>query len=116
MITYKFADVLLVPFPFTNQESSKKRPAIVVSSEIYNQQKPDLILIAVTSQVSIDLKFGEMIVSDWLTAGLLKPSIIKPVIATIENILVYRKLGQLQFQDAQDLKNILHQVINLETM
>lgn len=116
MTTYKFADVLLVPFPFTNQESSKKRPAIVVSSDIYNQQKPDIILIAVTSQVGTDLKLGEMIVSDWLTAGLLKPSIIKPVVATIENDLVYRKLGQLQSQDIRDLKNILQQVINITTI
>jgi hypothetical protein len=33
MTSYKFADVVLVPFPFTDQTTSKKRPAVVVSSE-----------------------------------------------------------------------------------
>ena len=29
---YKFGDLVLVPFPFTDQTGIKKRPAIVVSS------------------------------------------------------------------------------------
>ncbi|WP_284681990.1 hypothetical protein [Adonisia turfae] len=29
-MTYKFGDVVLVPFPFTNQVTSKKRPAVIV--------------------------------------------------------------------------------------
>jgi mRNA interferase MazF len=28
---YKFGDVVLVPFPFTDQTATKKRPAVVVS-------------------------------------------------------------------------------------
>ncbi|MGK7919931.1 MAG: type II toxin-antitoxin system PemK/MazF family toxin [Trichodesmium sp.] len=50
MTIYKFGDVILVPFPFTNQTTSKKRPAVVVSSDIYNSQYADswrLILILI---------------------------------------------------------------------
>ncbi len=32
MISFEFGDVVLVPFPFTDQSTTKKRPAIVVSS------------------------------------------------------------------------------------
>ncbi len=32
MTGYKFGDILLVPFPFTDQSTTKKRPAVVVSS------------------------------------------------------------------------------------
>jgi mRNA interferase MazF len=35
MTNYEFADVVLVPFPFTDQTTTKKRPAIVVSSADY---------------------------------------------------------------------------------
>jgi len=30
---YEFGDVILVPFPFTDQRTTKRRPAVVVSSE-----------------------------------------------------------------------------------
>ena len=44
MTGYEFGDILLVPFPFTDQSTTKKRPAVVVSSSAYNLERPDLIL------------------------------------------------------------------------
>ena len=43
MTRYNFGDVVLVPFPFTDQSGSKKRPAVVVSSAAYNAARLDLI-------------------------------------------------------------------------
>ncbi len=37
---YSFGDVVLVPFPFTDQTASKKRPAVVVSADAYHQRLP----------------------------------------------------------------------------
>jgi mRNA interferase MazF len=51
MTSYDFDDVVLVPFPFTDQTGKKKRPAVVVSSAIYNTTRFDLILMAITSQI-----------------------------------------------------------------
>ena len=47
----EFGDVVLVPFPFTDQSTTKKRPAVVVSSDRYHRERQDLIILAVTSQV-----------------------------------------------------------------
>jgi mRNA interferase MazF len=112
MTIFNFADVLLVPFPFTEQTTIKKRPAIVISSETYNQVKPDLILIAVTSQLSQELQFGEMLILEWSRAGLLKASLVKPLIATLEKSLIIRKLGALEMQDKQSLKCCLQQILS----
>ena len=60
MTSYKFGDVVLVPFPFTNQAANKKRPAIVVSSNAYHRERPDLILMAATSRIRSQPSFGEM--------------------------------------------------------
>lgn len=57
------------------------------------------------------LQFGESLVTDWSAAGLLKPSVIKPVIATVEKNLVIRKLGKLEDPDLENLENILQQII-----
>jgi mRNA interferase MazF len=69
MTTYKFGDVVLVPFPFTDQTTTKKRPTIVVSSQDYNSARPDLIVIAVSSQIRLPLLFGEVEIADWQAAG-----------------------------------------------
>jgi hypothetical protein len=38
---YSFGDVDLVPFPFTDQTASKKRPAVVVSADAQHQRRPE---------------------------------------------------------------------------
>ncbi len=48
---YHFGDVIFVPFPFTDQSTTKRRPAVVVSSDAYHRDRPDIILMAVTSQM-----------------------------------------------------------------
>ncbi len=112
MTNYKFGDVILVPFPFTDQTTTKKRPSVIVSSTDYQRQRSDLILIAVTSQANPANSFGEMTITEWKAAGLLKPSIIKPVLTTIDKSLVIRKLGELQEIDAQALSNILQVILS----
>ena len=108
---YKFGEIVLVPFPFSNQSTTKKRPAVVISSADYHEQLPDLLIMAITSQTRTIQTFGETIVNDWQSAGLLKPSIIKPVITTIEPSLVIRKLGQLTSEDQKMLKHTIASII-----
>src|SRR5712691_2850932 len=82
--TYSFGDIVLVPFPFSDQTTTKKRPAVVVSSDAYNNIRPDLVLMAVTGHLSTHPRIGEVVVTEWKEAGLLKASTIKPILATIE--------------------------------
>ncbi|MEB3357217.1 MAG: type II toxin-antitoxin system PemK/MazF family toxin [Synechococcales bacterium] len=63
--SYEFGNIVLVPFPFTDQTSTKKRPAVVISSNIYNQVHPDLIVMAVTSQRRVEAIADNLSISDW---------------------------------------------------
>ena len=81
---YQFGDVVLVRFPFTNQKASKQRPAVVISHSDYNSKRPDVVLMAITSQLDSALSPGDIRIEHWQAAGLLKPSAIKPIFATIE--------------------------------
>ncbi len=51
---YKRGDIVLVSFPFTDLSSSKRRPALVVSPDSFNDAGADLVLAAITSQVTED--------------------------------------------------------------
>jgi mRNA interferase MazF len=111
MTSYKFGDIVLVPFPFTDQTTTKKRPAIIVSSEAYQDKKLDLILMAVTSRSKPTLAFGEVRVDEWQKAGLLKPSVIKPVLTTVEKALIVKKLGRLEEHDRENLQNAIQDIL-----
>ena len=112
MPAYGFGDIVLVPFPFTDQSGAKKRPAVIVSSTAYNQARRDVVIMAVTSQVKPSGTFGEMIIQDWQAANLLKSSAIKPVFATIEQMLILKRLGQLSTRDQFALRNAIAGIIS----
>lgn len=111
-----FADIILVPFPFTDQSSSKKRPAVILSAPRYNAERPDFIIMAITSQVREHSSFGDSVVVEWEAAGLLKPSAIKPVIATIEQSLTIKHSGRLEDDDIASLKQVLGDIIDLRAL
>jgi mRNA interferase MazF len=108
---FEFGDVVLVPFPFTSQTTSKQRPAVVVSSLAYNRAKPDIVLMAITSQVRASPALGEVWLTHWQAAGLLKSSAIKPVFATLEQTLVIRQLGTLATPDQAAIKDAIGQIL-----
>lgn len=111
MTTYSFGDIVLVPFPFTDQSAIKKRPAVIISSDEYNRNRPDIILMAVTSQMRSADFYGDLPVNQWQQAGLLKPLVIKPICSTIEKSLVLKTLGRLHKQDMAALDETLQIVL-----
>lgn len=108
---FEFGDVVLVPFPFTSQTASKKRPSVVVSSGSYNQSRPDIVVMAITSQLRPGSPVEEVWVKEWQAAGLLKPSVIKPVFATLEQNLVIRRLGALNGEDQSNLRQSIARLL-----
>ena len=108
---YQFGELILVPFPFTNQAASKKRPAVVISSPAYHNNRPDLLIMAITSQAHTAPDFATFPVVDWQAAGLLKPSFAKPVLTTLEQSLVIRRMGSLSPRDQQSLRQMLTQIL-----
>ena len=70
-------DILLVPVPFTDLSSQKKRPVLVLSNKDYNKAADDLIVAAVTSLVDTkpyvvrftnnDMDVGNLILRNHIT-------------------------------------------------
>lgn len=49
---HKQGDILLIPIPFTDLISSKKRPVLVLSNNNYNLKTNDIIVAAITSNIT----------------------------------------------------------------
>ena len=104
---FEFGDVVLVRFPFTSQTDAKQRPAVVVSNRAYNETRPDIVAMAITT----NLEPGEVLITDWQTAGLLRPSAFKPLFATFEQGLIVRQFGVLAACDRAALKKLIGEVL-----
>lgn len=113
MTSCERGDIVLVPFPFSDQTTIKKRPAVIISSDAYNNLSADCIIMAVTSQISKVSGVGECLIEDWSGAGLLKPSAIKSAISTIEQRLILKKLGSLSPGDILSLEEALKELLDL---
>mgnify|MGYP001582751164 CR=1 FL=1 len=98
MTIYKQQDIVLVKFIFSEGAGFKKRPALVVSGDRYNQSREEVVIAAVTSNVG-RLLTGDTLVKDWKKANLLFPSVVCGVLQTIKNNLIERKLGALTPED-----------------
>lgn len=66
--------------------------------------RPDVILMAITSQLRASAGFGEVWLKEWQAAGLLKPSAVKPLVVTLDRALIIRQLGYLGEDDSRALR------------
>ena len=103
----QFGAIVLVRFPFTDQLTAKQRPAVVTSGVAYNNYRSDVIVMAITSQMTRSAEYAYVEIAHWQAAGLLKPSLIKPVIATIEQTTIVRTLGKLSSADLSAIHEML---------
>ena len=91
---YKFASIVLVPFPFTDLSSSKLRPAMIISDN--NNENEDVILAFISTKISND-KHSIQLKSDskeFLLTGLKKTSEIRlDKIATLRKSIILGELG-----------------------
>jgi mRNA interferase MazF len=111
MTAYEQGDVLLVPLSFHRSKRGKATPGVVLSHSSYNQAHPDVILAPVTSQVSHGS--DEVNLADWSSSGLVKPSIVKPVLSSFYGRLVRRKLGALSATDLAQVRAFFARILDL---
>ncbi|MFY9821402.1 MAG: type II toxin-antitoxin system PemK/MazF family toxin [Thermoanaerobaculia bacterium] len=117
--SYKFGDIVLVPFPFADLTSTKQRPAVVVSGNDYNAEAVVVSenehhdLIIVMGVTSVEGALGAADLKHWRQAGLRYPSAFKPIITTLAPSRVVRRLGKLSDEDRNRLKHLLVKVLNL---
>jgi mRNA interferase MazF len=110
MPTYKRFDVVVVPFPFTDRTATKKRPALVLSSELFNLGIGHSVMAMITtaSHSTWPLDVG---IANLADAGLKAPSIIRMKLFTIDHKLIRKKIGHLSLQDQKSVESTLQSLL-----
>jgi mRNA interferase MazF len=91
--------VVLVPFRFTNEGPIKHRPAVVVSADGFQQSRAEVIVAAITSNVSRPMLLGDHMIQDWQGAGLPKPSRSTAILRTLRHDMIVSQIGMMPVGD-----------------
>jgi mRNA interferase MazF len=98
-LTFITFDIVVVPFPYSDQLAEKRRPALVVSAPILGDQLDRLWVAMITTDRGRRLH-GDAAIKDLAAAGLPAESLVRASkIATIEVERVVRRAGRLSEGD-----------------
>ncbi len=114
MTEYKRGDVVLVSFTFADESGIKRRPAVIISSDTYNQHRQEAIISAITSRVDRTL-IGDYLINKWQEAGLLLPSVATGIIRTIKQSMIAHKLGTISRDDLKEIDTQLGIALGLKS-
>ena len=109
---YQRGDVVLVRFIFTDETGTKRRPAVILSTDDYLQGRQEAIMAAITSNVD-RLLVGDHIIAGWEEAGLLYPSVATGIIRTVKQSMIERQLGVMPPTDTRAIQEQLKLVLAL---
>ncbi len=109
-MTFEPLDVVVVPFPFTDRQAVKRRPALVISSADFNEAHDHSILAMITS-AGTEWP-SDVAIRGWRKAGLNVPCKIRFKLFTLENALIVRKVGSLARRDGEAVKQALSGFLN----
>ncbi len=94
MQTFRPGEVILLDYPYSNFEETKRRPALV----LLDSRDEDIVIARITSRPyseSFDVQ-----VHDWKQAGLMVPSVVRVnKILTVAKHLVEQQIGKLSDAD-----------------
>ena len=104
-------DIVLIPIPFTDLSSQKRRPVIVISNNDYNRKSVDIVVVALTSNpVTVDYSFT--ITSSDLEKGQLnRPSKVRvDKIYTLSQAIVVKTFGRVNTKVLDRIRNTLQEL------
>jgi len=104
-------DIVLIPVPFTDLSSQKRRPVIVVSNDAYNRACQDVIVVAMTSNPSAAPHSFRITSTDLVEGALNRPGTVRvDKIYTLAQTIIVKKFGKVSPQIIQRIRQLLETV------
>jgi len=111
-VSYRAFDVVRVPFPFTDREATKNRPALVLSDEAaFNTPAGHSVMAMITSAGNAPWPL-DCAIGDLRAAGLPAPSLLRFKLFTLDHRLVRGLLGKLAPDDEAKVRQGLATLLN----
>jgi mRNA interferase MazF len=105
--------VVVVPFPFTDRQTTRRRPALVVSRrEALGTPIGHSVLAMITSAGHSPWP-RDVSISDRSAAGLPAPSVVRMKLFTLDDRLIERQAGRLAHGDSSGVAAALSDLFGL---
>jgi mRNA interferase MazF len=105
--------VVVVPFPFTDRDQHKRRPALVLSDpHLFNAQAGHSVLAMITSADHHSWPL-DVALTDLASAGLSAPSLVRMKLFTLDHRLILRPAGVLGAADESAVEAALRRLLGL---
>jgi mRNA interferase MazF len=102
-VSFERFAVVRVPFPFTDRNATKNRPALVLSdAAAFNTPAGHSVMAMITSQANAPWPL-DCPLADLAAAGLPAPSKVRFKLFTLDHRLVRGELGNLSTTDAAEI-------------
>ncbi len=105
-------EMALIPIPFSDLKSKKKRPVIVISNNLYNQKTEDIVVVAVTS--NIEKKDYSLLITqdDMETGNLPEVSMVRAdKIYSLSQLIVVKRLGEIKRASFGKIIGVLNRLV-----
>ena len=113
-MVYKPFEIVVVPFPFADRKTDKRRPALILSDDIkFNKPSGHAVLAMITSQKNPDWPLDTTI-TGIRRAGLTAPSKVRLKLFTLDSRLIIKKIGTLIDSDQKAVKKALQSLLGIE--
>lgn len=94
----------VVTVEFIGARETKNRPVVIVSTDSYHSNRPDIIVSLLTGQVADATQPTDYVLQDWASAGLRLPSAFRAYLQTCRASRVIREVGRLSDRDWQEVQ------------
>lgn len=110
-MTFERFVVVRVPFPFTDRDAAKNRPALVLSSDTaFNTPAGHSVMAMITSEANAPWPL-DCPIADLQSAGLPAPSKVRFKLFTLDHRLVRGQLGTLADEDCGRVRLALRRLL-----
>ncbi|MDD3436793.1 MAG: type II toxin-antitoxin system PemK/MazF family toxin [Candidatus Gastranaerophilales bacterium] len=103
---YSQFDIILVPFPFTDKDKSKKRPAIVLNNPNYQMRTNHLILAMITSAKNSNWD-SDFDIKEIDSTGLKTSCVIRYKLFSLDERIILKKIGSISQNEQKQVKDNL---------
>jgi mRNA interferase MazF len=102
-------DIVLIPVPFTDLSSQKRRPVIVISSSDYAKITLDVVVVAMTSSPATSNFSFRITSADLIDGTLNRPGTVRvDKIYTLAQSIIVKRFGKVSVDIVHRIRQLLN--------